>query len=156
MKLEIKSVELHEDTHKRYSINLEILLPQQFDGADSDSVFEIARRIFFINKKVEVSEPWDIERMPPKISIISDKISKELINHPYHYGGERDPYETVKVIEAWYGLEGLKYFCLGSNLKYLTRAGKKEGNSEQQDLEKAQWYIEYYNKRFEENEKLNF
>jgi hypothetical protein len=150
MELEIKSIELHEDTHKMYSINLEILLPFQFDGSDYDSLLEITRKIFFVNKKVEISEPWDIEGMPPKISITSDKIYKELINHPSYYGGEHDPYETVKVIEAWYGLEGLKYFCLGNTLKYSSRAGKKEGNSEEQDLAKAEWYTNYYNKRVKE------
>jgi hypothetical protein len=81
--------------------------------------------------------------------------SKELIDHPLHYGGKDDPYETVKVIEAWYGLEGLKYFCLGSNLKYLTRAGKKDGESEKKDLGKAQGYIDYYNERVKVSENLN-
>jgi len=26
---------------------------------------------------------------------------KEQINHPQHYGGANNPYEAIKVIEAW-------------------------------------------------------
>ena len=57
------------------------------------------------------------------------------VNHPAHYGGEADPYEAIKVIEAW----GLG-FHLGNAVKYIARAGKKGDMSE--DLEKARWYID--------------
>lgn len=60
----------------------------------------------------------------------------DAVNHPSHYGGEDDPYEAIKVIEAW----GLGYH-LGDTLKYINRAGKKPGNSELQDLKKAAWYL---------------
>ena len=59
------------------------------------------------------------------------------INHPAHYGGADNVYEAIKVIEAW-NLD----FCLGNVVKYISRAGKKEGNSLIQDLEKAKWYLE--------------
>lgn len=61
-------------------------------------------------------------------------MKKEAVNHPAHYGGETNPYEAIKVIEAW-ELD----FCLGNTVKYISRAGKK--NSEIEDLEKAQWYL---------------
>ena len=60
------------------------------------------------------------------------------IDHPAHYGGEDDPYEAIKVIDAW----GLG-FCLGNALKYIRRAGLKEGESRRKDLEKALWYIRH-------------
>jgi Protein of unknwon function (DUF3310) len=56
------------------------------------------------------------------------------VNHPAHYGGEDDPYEAIKVIEAW----GLG-FNLGNCTKYVARAGKKGGRLE--DLKKAAWYL---------------
>ena len=56
---------------------------------------------------------------------------------PAHYGGENNIYEAIKVIEAW----GLG-FCLGNAVKYISRAGKKEGESELDDLKKARWYID--------------
>lgn len=63
--------------------------------------------------------------------------NKELIDHPKHYGGKDNPYETIKVIEAW----GLG-FCLSNTVKYISRAGKKETDKTVQDLEKAKWYLE--------------
>ena len=62
----------------------------------------------------------------------------EQINHPEHYGGTDNVYETIKVIEAW-GLD----FCLGNVVKYISRAGKKERDKTVEDLEKAKWYLEY-------------
>lgn len=64
-------------------------------------------------------------------------MSEEKINHPQHYGGKDNPYETIKVIEAW-GLD--KNFNLGNAVKYISRADKKENNVE--DLEKARWYLD--------------
>jgi len=57
------------------------------------------------------------------------------VNHPSHYGGESNPYEAIKVIEAWdLG------FNLGNVVKYLSRAGKKGEPLE--DLRKAAWYLQ--------------
>lgn len=59
------------------------------------------------------------------------------VDHPYHYGGNGNPYETINVIEAWdLG------FCLGNAVKYISRAGKKNPDTEIEDLKKAIWYIE--------------
>lgn len=44
--------------------------------------------------------------------------------------------EPIDVIESW-GLD----FCLGSAVKYISRAGKKDPNKEIEDLEKSIWYI---------------
>lgn len=75
------------------------------------------------------------------------------VDHPEHYGGKDNPYEAIKVIEAW----GLG-FCLGNAVKYISRAGKKAedpsgrlGHADQarllkdktvEDLKKARWYID--------------
>lgn len=60
----------------------------------------------------------------------------EAVNHPKHYGGESNPYEAIKVIEAW-DLD----FCLGNAVKYISRAGKKDSSKELEDLNKAIWYL---------------
>lgn len=61
----------------------------------------------------------------------------EAVNHPSHYGGADNPYEAIKVIEAWdLG------FCLGNTVKYISRAGKKAEETTVQDLEKARWYLD--------------
>ena len=74
--------------------------------------------------------------------IFPEQIKTEQVNHPNHYGGKDNPYEAIKVIEAW-DLD----FCLGNVIKYVSRAGKKENNSSIQDLQKAAWYL---NRRIEE------
>lgn len=59
----------------------------------------------------------------------------DAVNHPPHYGGGDNPYEAIKVIEAW----GLG-FNLGNAVKYISRAGKKGDAAE--DLRKAEFYID--------------
>ena len=53
---------------------------------------------------------------------------------PEHYGGESNPFEPIKVIEAWdLG------FNLGNVIKYIGRLGKKD--EEIKELKKAQFYL---------------
>lgn len=58
-----------------------------------------------------------------------------VYDHPAHYGGADDPFEAIKVIEAW----GLG-FNLGNTLKYISRAEKK--GAPLIDLQKARWYLD--------------
>lgn len=67
------------------------------------------------------------------VTISEPKI--ELVDHPLHYGGKDNPYEAIKVIEAWN-----LGFCLGNTIKYISRAGKKDAKI--QELEKALWYLQ--------------
>jgi hypothetical protein len=64
--------------------------------------------------------------------------NKEMVEHPDHYGGKDNPYEVVKVAEAW-GLDKDAY--LFNVIKYIGRSGKKDDNPTIQDLEKAVWYL---------------
>ena len=66
---------------------------------------------------------------------IPDNFPIDNVDHPKHYGGKDNPYEAIKVIDAW-GLD----FALGNAVKYISRAGKKT-DSPLEDLEKAKWYI---------------
>ena len=61
---------------------------------------------------------------------------RETVDHPAHYGGASDPFEAIKVIDAW----GLG-FSLGNALKYIARAGRKGDALE--DLRKARWYLNH-------------
>lgn len=76
-------------------------------------------------------------------------MKKEAVNHPKHYGGEKNPYEAIKVIEAW----DLN-FSLGNVLKYMSRAGKKSDNL-LEDLRKAAWYLNREIQRIEEASKYD-
>lgn len=56
------------------------------------------------------------------------------VDHPSHYGGKDNPYEAIKIIEA-YNLD----FSAGNVLKYFLRAGKKDNT--ETDLRKCLWYL---------------
>lgn len=57
--------------------------------------------------------------------------------NPAHYkdGFPRKPVECIEVAEHL-------PFCLGNAIKYIWRAGKKEGEDWRDDLDKARWYLE--------------
>lgn len=67
----------------------------------------------------------------------------DAVNHPQHYGGEDNLYETINVVEAWE-----LGFCLGNAVKYISRAGKKTADAVE-DLKKARWYVDREIKRVE-------
>lgn len=70
-----------------------------------------------------------------EIHVTIDDDENDMVVHPTHYGGKDNPYEAIKVIEAWE-----VGFNLGNTLKYISRAGKKDNII--QDLEKALFYLD--------------
>ena len=62
-------------------------------------------------------------------------MTNDAVNHPSHYTGHPSGVECIQVTEHL-------NFCIGNAIKYLWRAGLKDGNSDIQDLKKAAWYIE--------------
>ena len=83
----------------------------------------------------------------PDTEVHADLVAEnEAVKHPAHYGGADDPYEAIKVIEAW----DLN-FNLGSVLKYVRRAGKKDASKELEDLRKARFYIDHEISRMEQS-----
>lgn len=62
-------------------------------------------------------------------------MAKETVDHPPHYGGADNPFEAIKVIEAW-----RLGFNLGNTVKYIARADHKKVPLE--DLKKARWYLD--------------
>lgn len=53
---------------------------------------------------------------------------------PDHYKRKRGGVEAIDVTETF-------NFNLGNAVKYIWRAGNKEGESEEDDLRKALWYV---------------
>lgn len=84
---------------------------------------------------MKLTEP----KKPEYSSVISERTTEEMVDHPQHYGGENNTYEVIKVCEAW-GLDKDAY--LFNVVKYVARAGKKATNEEIQDLKKALWYLD--------------
>lgn len=70
---------------------------------------------------------------------IEPNINKEMVNGPAHYGGANNPYEVIKVCEAW-DLDKDAY--LFNVVKYVARAGKKDVSKELEDLKKAAFYLD--------------
>lgn len=65
------------------------------------------------------------------------KTSSDKVNHPSHYCDGK-----IEVIEF---IEDKKLdFHLANAVKYICRAGKKEGALWSEDIEKAIWYLERY------------
>ena len=71
--------------------------------------------------------------------IVENSNIKEMVNGPAHYGGVDNPYEVIKVCEAW-GLDKDAY--LFNVAKYIARAGKKDPQKELEDLKKALFYLD--------------
>lgn len=67
---------------------------------------------------------------------------REVVNHPSHYNADPSGIECIEIVRH-------RNFNIGNAIKYLWRAGLKDGNKDVQDLKKAIWYIEDEIKRLE-------
>lgn len=63
----------------------------------------------------------------------------DMVKNPAHYGGANNPYEVIKVCEAW-GLDNDAY--LFNAIKYIARSGKKDPAKDIEDIRKAIFYLE--------------
>jgi hypothetical protein len=90
--------------------------------------------LFLMLRKEESQNKFKMNDREVSVTIDEDD-DLEMVDHPTHYGGKDNPYEAIKVIEAWE-----VGFNLGNTLKYISRAGKKDNII--QDLEKALFYLD--------------
>jgi len=74
-----------------------------------------------------------------------DFIKDDVINKPKHY--HECGVDPISIGEKIFSKEEMNGFYKMNMLKYWYRAGKKEGNSKEQDLEK----YNFYKKKLEEN-----
>jgi Protein of unknwon function (DUF3310) len=65
----------------------------------------------------------------------------DSVNHPDHYQGG---FECIDAIAAALTEEELRGFIKGNAIKYVWRSNLKGGS---EDLAKAEWYLNWYNKR---------
>ena len=65
----------------------------------------------------------------------SAPVAHDPINHPKHYTSDPSGVECIEITRH-------RNFNIGNAIKYLWRAGLKDGNSDIQDLQKAAWYIQ--------------
>lgn len=57
------------------------------------------------------------------------------VSHPSYYTSHPSGVECITIAEHM-------TFCIGNAIKYLWRAGLKDGQPSLQDLQKARWYID--------------
>lgn len=57
-----------------------------------------------------------------------------VVDHPSHYNAHPSGVEAIDIVEHF-------PFNVGNAMKYLWRAGLKEGTDDLTDLQKAAWYI---------------
>lgn len=62
------------------------------------------------------------------------------INHLEHYQGK---HECIDIMRVLFGDEAVKGFCKCNAFKYRFRAGRKEENTAEQDILKAEFYEDY-------------
>lgn len=74
----------------------------------------------------------------------SAPVAHDPINHPSHYTSDPSGVECIEITRH-------RNFNIGNAIKYLWRAGLKDGNSDIQDLQKAAWYINDEIKRLKQN-----
>lgn len=67
---------------------------------------------------------------------------KEMVSHPSHYNQFKR--ETIEEMRLLFGDEAVKGFCKCNAYKYQRRAKFKE--NEEEDLNKAEWYLDYLEK----------
>ena len=63
----------------------------------------------------------------------------DVVDNPKHYTDSS--IECIDAMEAAYGTEAVKWFCICNAFKYQWRFNKKNGT---EDLKKAQWYVNKY------------
>jgi hypothetical protein len=93
---------------------------------------------------IEGGPEGPIDAHARKVSEAVTRRARETVDHPAHYGGADNPYEAIKVIEAWE-----LGFCLGNTVKYIARAGRKDQERTLEDLKKARWYLDRHIARLE-------
>lgn len=68
----------------------------------------------------------------------------EQVNHPAHY--KNNGKECIDLMIEKYGPRATINFCILNAFKYIFRCGKKEGNPDYQELNKAEWYLNWADK----------
>ena len=73
---------------------------------------------------------------------MNKNVDESQVNHPSHYQSANGK-ECIDEMVDVYGLQATCIWCILTAHKYFFRAGKKAGNSTEQDIEKAHWYHDW-------------
>lgn len=93
---------------------------------------------------VELLKKHELKKVEKPSLLINEEFveSKEMVDHPSHYNqGKREVIEEMRIL---FGDEAVESFCRLNAYKYMRRAEFK-GNKKE-DLDKADWYMDYIEK----------
>lgn len=110
-----------EDWHKNFDYKENIFDCEDIKDDDSK-----------LYKKIK-----EMQQMIESLSLKKNQkeTNQDEVNHPSHYTSDPSGIECIQITRH-------RNFNIGNAIKYLWRAGLKDGNSDIQDLQKAVWYIQ--------------
>lgn len=109
-------------THQKWSENID--LKKEFGYST------IYKALYDLENKIENGELVESNSNPENVS----QYKNDPVNHPSHYTDGK-----IEVID--FILDKKLNFTRGNAVKYISRAGKKNPETEIEDLQKAAWYI---------------
>ena len=109
-------------THQKWSENID--LKKEFGYST------IYKALYDLENKIENGELVESNSNPENVS----QGKNDPVNHPSHYTDGK-----IEVID--FILDKKLNFTRGNAVKYISRAGKKNPETEIEDLQKAAWYI---------------
>lgn len=118
----VRNMKYNRLTHQKWSEYID--LKKEF-GYSS-----IYKALYDLENKIENGELVESNSNPENVS--QDK--NDPVNHPSHYTDGK-----IEVID--FILDKKLNFTRGNAVKYISRAGKKNPETEIEDLQKAAWYI---------------
>ena len=87
---------------------------------------------------------YDVFKAPKKVinewyNLFFGNPENDAVNHPSHYADGK--IECIDYIQDKLTKEEFQGYCKGNALKYISRAGKKNPDKYNEDLQKAIWYL---------------
>lgn len=108
---------------------------------------------WYIHDRFELVSKEQPQGVPPSHIALGDELAavdatstsvsteQDFVNSPKHYAFF-DGVEAIEIIASSMSVEAFRGYCMGCNLKYRLRAGKKDDL--QQDISKAEKYKELF------------
>lgn len=113
-----------------YELKKQLKEPSEIEGSELDFMYNLA-----IERTITLAE--HLNNKHKKMKEIADRYDKQqtINNTPTHYQGSIQPIDLINTQDL--------NFNLGNVVKYVCRAGKKQGENILSDLEKAKDYINF-------------
>ncbi|WP_139933816.1 DUF3310 domain-containing protein [Listeria monocytogenes] len=136
---------------------------QRYVSENSPTIIPYKEKLDYVGQYEPIKRDLKLEMLTEEERQVMKKEAFDALVKPQHRMGEDDTKKDDIYHPNHYtsgGIEPIQYiqshnmnYEKGNVIKYITRAGKKEGESEIKDLKKAQNYIQLLITKLEEEEK---